>query len=59
MFCDEQKFVLERIPKSSHHIQSLDGQPVQDSAVAGQTTVLIQVSSSLQTWTVSLSRTRL
>jgi len=38
------KFLLEKVPKTFHFVNSLDGQPVQDSAVAGQTTVMVQVS---------------
>ena len=39
---------MEKIPKTNHHINSLDGQPVQDSAVAGQTTVMVQVAGNVR-----------
>ena len=43
-----QKFCLERIPKSSTFVQSLDAQPVHDSAVGGQTTVLVTVAGTVK-----------
>ena len=43
-----QKFCLEKIPKSSTYIQSLDTQPVHDSAVGGQTTVLVTVAGTVK-----------
>jgi len=43
-----QKFLLEKIPKSSTYVQSLDAQPVHDSAVAGQTTVLVNVAGTVK-----------
>lgn len=45
---DIQKFILEKLPKSSHYLQSLDAQPVHDSAVAGQTTVLVNVAGTVK-----------
>ena len=38
------KFFLDRVPKSSHNIHCLDCQPVADTVVAGQKTILILVS---------------
>ena len=35
-----------KLPKSSTYVQSLDAQPVHDCAVAGQTTVLVNVVRS-------------
>jgi len=43
-----QKFLLEKLPKSSTYVQSLDAQPVHDSAVAGQTTVLVTVAGTVK-----------
>merc|ERR1719507_1703526 len=43
-----QKFLLEKLPKSSTYVQSLDAQPVHDSAVAGQTTVLVPVAGTVK-----------
>ena len=43
-----QKFLLEQLPKSSTIIHSLDAQPVHDSAVSGQTTVLVAVAGSIK-----------
>lgn len=43
-----QKFWLEKIPKSSTFVQSLDAQPVHDSAVGGQTTVLVTVAGTVK-----------
>ncbi len=37
------KFLLS-LPSSEHNMLSLDAQPVLDTAVAGQTTVAVQVS---------------
>eukprot|EP00088_Acartia_fossae_P010228 TRINITY_DN15074_c0_g1_i1.p1 TRINITY_DN15074_c0_g1~~TRINITY_DN15074_c0_g1_i1.p1 ORF type:complete len:152 (-),score=26.89 TRINITY_DN15074_c0_g1_i1:137-544(-) len=43
-----KRFLLDRLPKSSHTIHNLDSQPVADSAVGGQTTVLVQVSGNVR-----------
>ena len=43
-----QKFCIEKIPKSSTYVQSLDAQPVHDTAVAGQTTVLVTVTGTVK-----------
>ena len=43
-----QKFCLEKIPKSSTFVQCLDAQPVHDSAVGGQTTVLVTVAGTVK-----------
>lgn len=45
---DITSFLQTKIPKTDHHIQSLDGQPVEDNAVAGQTTVLVQVAGTVR-----------
>ena len=42
-----QKFFLEKIPKASTRVQSLDAQPVHDIAVSGQTTVLVNVAGTV------------
>ena len=42
-----QKFFLEKIPKVSTRVQSLDAQPVHDIAVSGQTTVLVNVAGTV------------
>ncbi|XP_023345329.1 NTF2-related export protein 2 [Eurytemora carolleeae] len=38
-----KSFLLDRLPKTSHYVNSLDSQPVADYAVGGQTTILVQV----------------
>lgn len=43
-----QKFCIEKIPKSSTFVNSLDAQPVHDTAVAGQTTVLVTVAGTVK-----------
>ena len=43
-----QKFLLDKLPKSSTYVQSLDAQPVHDTAVAGQTTVLVNVAGTVK-----------
>jgi len=43
-----QKFCLDNIPKTSTYVQSLDAQPVHDSAVGGQTTVLVTVAGTVK-----------
>ena len=37
-------FMMEKLPKSNTFLNSLDAQPVHDSAVQGKTTVLVVVS---------------
>ena len=39
-------FLQDKLPKSVTWLNSLDAQPVHDSAVAGQTTVLVIVSGT-------------
>ena len=56
--CIVQRFLLERVPKSSHQLSSLDSQPVPDTAVGGQTTVLVQVSW-FKTYTVISSKVKM
>jgi len=43
-----QRFCIDKIPKSSTFVQSLDAQPVHDSAVGGQTTVLVTVAGTVK-----------
>lgn len=43
-----QQFVQDRLPDSCHDLTSLDSQPVLDSAVAGQTTVAVQVAGAVK-----------
>ena len=45
---DVKKFLLEKLPKSSFYIQSLDAQPVFEAAVSGQTTILVNVRGSFK-----------
>ena len=43
-----QKFLIEKIPKSSTFVQSLDAQPVLGCAVSGQTSVLVNVAGTVK-----------
>ena len=40
--------MLNRLPSSEHYVTSIDSQPVSDCAVAGQTTVAVQVAGSVR-----------
>ena len=40
--------MLNRLPTSEHYVTSIDSQPVSDCAVAGQTTVAVQVAGSVR-----------
>ena len=41
-------FMMEKLPKSNTYLNSLDAQPVHDSAVQGKTTVLVVVSGTMK-----------
>ena len=45
---DIKKFILEKLPNSSTYVNCLDSQPVHDSAVGGQTTVLVTVAGTVK-----------
>jgi len=43
-----KSFMMEKLPKSNTFLNSLDAQPVHDSAVQGKTTVLVVVSGTMK-----------
>lgn len=43
-----QQFFLDKVPTTEHILTSLDAQPVLDSAVAGQTTISVQVCGGVK-----------
>ena len=45
---DIKRFLLEKLPNSSTYVNCLDAQPVHDSAVGGNTTVLVTVAGTVR-----------
>ena len=43
-----QQFIMDKLPDSEHEITSFDAQPVLDAAVAGQTTIAVQVRNDFR-----------
>ena len=43
-----KRFLLEKLPKSSTYVNCLDAQPVHESAVGGNTTVLVTAAGTVK-----------
>ena len=54
-----KSFMMEKLPKSNTFLNSLDAQPVHDSAVQGKTTVLVVVSGEINTLYLAQFKMRL